>query len=341
MKYNDSIDDSKQYLQLALQHIGKHGLPMSPVNYWVWYEYVSGKNSQLNEMIDHNTENRIPFSNDTIRQLYNQYIAGEREKVTTLVCKGLEGVLSDITSASQATQQNFSESENKLESIGNTMAPTLSQADVARIVLQLKSEIQELESSSSSFRDQLDQATHEINQLRNKMQKYRKEVLMDQLTSLGNRRGFDERMALAINNSNQVMTDLCLIMADIDHFKRVNDTHGHLVGDNVLRVAASTIKETIKGKDYPARIGGEEFAVILSETPLEGAIKLANNIRLAFEHLDLKKKSTGESLGRITLSLGVTNYLQGEPSEDFFNRADEALYQSKNKGRNRVTGVKG
>lgn len=341
MQYNDSIDDSKRYLRLALHHMGIHNLPIDPVNYWVWYDYVSGKNSRLNEMINHNTENRIPFSNDTIHQLYNRYITSEREKVTTLVRKGLEDILVDITSASQATQQNFSQSENNLESIGNTIVPNLSKSDVAKIINQLKSEIQKLESSSSSFRDQLDQASLEINQLRNKMQKYRKEVLMDQLTRIGNRRGFDEKMALAIDGSNQATTDLCLIMADIDHFKRVNDTHGHLVGDNVLRVAASTIKETIKGKDYAARIGGEEFAIILSETPLEGAIKLANNIRLSFERLDLKKKSTGESLGRITLSLGVTNYLKGEPSENFFNRADEALYQSKNEGRNRVTGVKG
>jgi len=134
-------------------------------------------------------------------------------------------------------------------------------------------------------------------------------------------------------------TSLCLIIADIDFFKKVNDTYGHLVGDNVIRMVAATLKNSIKGKDLAARIGGEEFAILLPDTPVDGAMKLANDIRLAFEGLDLKKKSTGESLGKITLSFGVATYREGEAVDDFINRADEALYQSKETGRNKVTGL--
>jgi diguanylate cyclase len=99
--------------------------------------------------------------------------------------------------------------------------------------------------------------------------------------------------------------------------RKINDTHGHLVGDNVLRMVAATIKESIKGRDLAARVGGEEFAILLPDTPFDGAMKLADDMRLAFERLDLKKKSTGESLGKITLSFGVAKYKKGEAAEDF------------------------
>jgi diguanylate cyclase len=136
----------------------------------------------------------------------------------------------------------------------------------------------------------------------------------------------------AISKARADGSSLCLIIADIDHFKKVNDTHGHLVGDNVLRMVASTIKESIKGRDLAARVGGEEFAILLPDTPFDGAMKLANDMRLAFERLDLKKKSTGESLGKITLSFGVATYQENEAAEDFVNRADDALVSVQKNG---------
>ena len=173
--------------------------------------------------------------------------------------------------------------------------------------------------------------------LKAKLELYREESVKDPLTRIDNRRGFDQNLQDAINLSNEGSTSLCLIMADIDHFKKVNDKHGHLVGDNVLRMVASTFKKSVKGKDLVARIGGEEFAIILPNTPFDGAMKLAEDMRKEFTRYDLKKKNTGESLGNVTLSFGVTRYNLGEPSEDFLNRADEALYQSKKEGRNKVT----
>jgi diguanylate cyclase len=339
MRYDDTIDDSRQYLRLALEQMGKHGLPTHPVNYCVWYEYASGKNSELNAAIDHYLEGNASFSEDICQQLFNNYITNGQEKVTTLVREELKKIFAEIIGAIQTTRQDFSQSENNLESINDAIVPNLSETDVEKIVNQIKLEIHNLESSSGSFREQLKQATREIDQLKNKMQKYRNEALLDPLTRIGNRRGFEEKLARAIDGANQTATDVCLIMADIDHFKKINDTHGHPVGDNVLRMVASTIKETIKGKDHASRIGGEEFAVILPETPFAGAMKLAENMRLTFERLDLKKKNTGESLGRITLSFGVAIFQQDESADDFVQRADEALYQSKKTGRNKVAGL--
>jgi diguanylate cyclase len=279
------------------------------------------------------------FSEEICRQLFNQYIAGESETVTMLVREELKKVFAEIITAIKTTNQHFSQSENNLVTINESILPNLSETELELIVDKIKHEIRNLESSCGSFKEQLEQATREIDQLKTKLARYRDEALKDPLTRIDNRRGFGKKLKDVISKARADGSSLCLIIADIDHFKKVNDTHGHLVGDNVLRMVAATIKESIKGRDLEARVGGEEFAILLPDTPFDGAMKLANDMRLAFERLDLKKKSTGESLGKITLSFGVAKYQENEAAEDFVNRADDALYKSKKKGRNRVTGI--
>jgi diguanylate cyclase len=125
-------------------------------------------------------------------------------------------------------------------------------------------------------------------------------------------------------------------MCDIDHFKAFNDTWGHQTGDQVLRLVANCLSENVKGRDTAARYGGEEFVVILPQTQLAGAVNLANQIRAKVESKKLVKKSTGDILGIITISCGVTQYDPNESAEDFVRRADECLYAAKRAGRNRV-----
>ena len=339
MRYNDSIEDSRQYLRLTLELIGRHGLPTDPLNYCIWYEYASDKKEELNKAIDHFLEKKETFSEETSLQFYNQYIANDQEKLTTRVREDLQIIFTELIEAILSTNEHFSLSENNLEAIDELIVPSLSEADLEKIVNKIKHEIKGLESSSGSFKEQLSEAKLEIDLLKDKLDLYRKEVLSDPLTRLNNRRGFERLLKDNIDEAQSTGTSLCIIIADIDHFKKINDKFGHLVGDSVLRMVAATIKDSIKGKDIAARVGGEEFVILLPDTPFDGAMKLANDIRLAFERLDLKKKSTGESLGKITLSFGVTAYREAEAVEDFIDRADQALYQSKETGRNKVTGL--
>ena len=151
------------------------------------------------------------------------------------------------------------------------------------------------------------------------------------------RRAFEDQLRQHIGQSTLGGNDLSLAIIDVDHFKRVNDTYGHLTGDDLLRIIAKSLKDFVKGKDVVCRYGGEEFVILLPDTPLMGAVSVAEKIRKHFAQMSWKQKSTGVSMGRITLSAGVALYRSGETMEDFVQRADVALYNSKKSGRNRVT----
>jgi diguanylate cyclase len=125
-------------------------------------------------------------------------------------------------------------------------------------------------------------------------------------------------------------------MIDIDHFKSFNDNYGHLTGDQVLRLVAMALKHSVKGQDITARYGGEEFAVILPNTALRQALTVADNVRRSVMSKQLKKKSTGEILGRVTISAGVSMLQPGDNAHALIDRADACLYAAKRNGRNRV-----
>jgi diguanylate cyclase len=164
----------------------------------------------------------------------------------------------------------------------------------------------------------------------------RKESLTDPLTGISNRKAFDADLKDAMDKARQTNEPLCLLMCDIDHFKAFNDTWGHTTGDQVLRLVGGCLSENVKGRDTAARYGGEEFAVILRNTVLADAVSLANQIRLYVERKKLVKKSTGDILGTISISVGVAQFSREDTQVLFIQRADKCLYAAKGAGRNCV-----
>jgi diguanylate cyclase len=142
-------------------------------------------------------------------------------------------------------------------------------------------------------------------------------------------------MEKAIADALKSDEPLSLLMTDIDHFKKFNDTFGHLTGDQVLRLVAQAVKQNVKGQDVAARYGGEEFAVVLPRTGLAQAITVGDHIRRAVMGKELMKRSTGEHLGRITISVGVAMFRRDD-TESLIGSADAGLYAAKRNGRNRV-----
>jgi diguanylate cyclase len=137
-------------------------------------------------------------------------------------------------------------------------------------------------------------------------------------------------------DANKTGEPLSLVITDIDHFKHFNDTYGHQMGDQVLRLVGRTLTDSVKGRDTPARYGGEEFALILPQTRLADALVLAEQIRRTIMRRHIVRRDTGDDFGTITLSMGVAAYHPTEHLMDTIRRADAALYQAKRSGRNRV-----
>ena len=193
-----------------------------------------------------------------------------------------------------------------------------------------------MQSVTQSLNQELEKAYGELEQLRAEYQQVRSESMQDPLTGIKNRRAFDIAIKEQCDFARKGHKPLSLLMVDIDHFKKINDTFGHVVGDSVLKWVTAMINETIRGSDILARYGGEEFAILLPETMLDGAEHVGGNICRRVSSQKLKHSELGQSIGNVTVSLGLARYRPGESIEEFIGRADEALYMAKNSGRNRV-----
>lgn len=209
-------------------------------------------------------------------------------------------------------------------------------AELSEAIGTVLSETRKMAEINDLLEERLQLSSREIELLREHLDLLEREAGLDALTGIANRKSFDIVLREAITMASRETQPLSLMMIDIDHFKTFNDTHGHQLGDNVLKLVARYMKECIKGRDTVARYGGEEFAVILPHTSLEAAVQAASVVR---RHVSMKRvvnRRTGASLGQITLSIGVAEYRPGEPASELVHRADEALYFAKSTGRDKV-----
>ena len=207
---------------------------------------------------------------------------------------------------------------------------------VKAIAETLLASTRQMHNTNKALQDRLSLSKAEISNLHQSLEAIRAESLTDPLTGLGNRKHFDQSIEAAVQTALANGEPLSLMMFDIDHFKSFNDNYGHLTGDQVLRLVGMSLKQTIKGQDITARYGGEEFAVVLPNTALRQALTVADHIRRAVMSKELKKKSSGEILGRVTISVGVSMLKPGDDTDALIERADACLYAAKRNGRNRV-----
>lgn len=330
MKYTDSQEKSGEYLRRIIPLMTKQQAAFHPVSYAVWYEYVAGINPQLKSSLDELQKKGAPLDEETVYSLYLKHIAEIDEEVAKRVTSGFQRVLADMSqSAAQAGDQAFkfgaaleqwSDNPEGKTGVGTLLENTL-----------------QMQEAVGALKSRLDESQHEIERLRQEVSRAREDALADGLTGLTNRKGFDLALAHCLSSIETGSHGPSLLMTDIDLFKKVNDTYGHLFGDKVIRVVAQTLKNNVKGKDIAARYGGEEFVILLPDTPLEGAQQLAEKLRSTVENGRIRRLDNNETIAKVTISLGVTSYRAGENAAQFIERADQALYTSKAQGRNRVT----
>ncbi|MBV4497773.1 diguanylate cyclase [Pseudomonas sp. SWRI12] len=214
--------------------------------------------------------------------------------------------------------------ENHLEGLLGTMDQHRQQRDQRE---------QEVSTRLKSLADRVALMEQDAQVVRENLEEQRQKALVDPLTGLPNRAAWSERLEHEVGQWQQHGNSLLLAMLDLDHFKRINDNYGHLAGDRVLKLIASVLRKRLRGSDFIARFGGEEFVLLVPDTPLAAGAKLAEALRLAIEACPFHFK--GEPV-TVTVSVGMTAFKPGEHSDSVLKRADQALYRAKNAGRNRV-----
>ena len=223
-----------------------------------------------------------------------------------------------------------------LENAGRNLIEITSPEQLRVAIGYLIAENNKMRKETNNLQSNLDESHQQIENLRENLEVAEETGMRDPLTSLWNRRAFDHMLELQIETAAKNNTPVCLILADVDHFKKVNDGFGHLIGDEILRLVAGTISKNVKGRDFVARFGGEEFALILPQTALDNALKLALQVRHQLEIQKWFVSKRNQSVGTITASFGVAQLQPGESKEALTGRADSKLYEAKLAGRNRV-----
>lgn len=333
MKYEHSVEKSAEYLRQAIQRMTKQKAALHPISYAVWYDYVAGTNAALNDEVDRLITKNIALDENSTAQIFRKHIAEVDDEAAQRVTNGFQKVMTDISNSASKAGTDAEKFGSALEQ----WAGDISQEDLAND-LNLNSlfeQTRNIKGSIGSLRAQLAESTREIEALKNEIKQAKDEALSDGLTGLINRKGFD--LALAACLTEPKAKGPSLLIADIDFFKRVNDTYGHLFGDKVIQAVSQILKAHAKESQTAARYGGEEFVLLLPETSLEEAQRIADKIRATVEKINIKNSVKNESIANITISLGVASYTQGESMVEFVARADSALYQSKHAGRNRVS----
>lgn len=324
---SSSIDTD--IMRVTLPLMAKYGVTPNPINYAIWYVYICSHLPQFQESLTNILDVDGANSADCLRSFINQYIVSQ--DATDL--QNSEDLLTFLRAA-------FYHSDLEPEELARIRSePIRKLAELGSEELEV---IIDYMINSGDWTDEdlqvftvIDSANEEIEELKEEIEKIREAAITDSLTKIPNRREFDRVLKLAMQRYDPTEGQLCLLMIDIDHFKNVNDQHGHIVGDQILKFIAQSLKEQLKGRDFIARFGGEEFTVILERTSLQAAIKLAEAIRriIGLQRIQLSKLNAHLP---ITISIGAAEFEPADTMESFIDRADKALYEAKHAGRNCV-----
>ena len=333
----NEISQSVELAERALELISRHNLSADPASYAVWYAYVGGANPALARSIDGVIASKGKLSDSDIHNIRQRHMSGlDTVARLTVIGESLNDEVEQIVGMIEASIAITGGVEQDLTDASQKLAVAIDRDTLRGIVEAVLSATKDVQQENAKLGNRLKQSHEQISELQEHLTAIRTQALTDPLTGLANRRHFDAELADALVEAQRDDGALSLLIADIDHFKKFNDTYGHLLGDQVLRLVASVLTQNTKGQDLVARYGGEEFAVILPGTAVHDAIAVANNLCKVMASREVRKRATGEYLGRVTLSIGVAHRRSRETAQAMIEAADTCLYAAKKAGRNRV-----
>ena len=314
--------------------MARHSAGFHPLSYSVWYEYAAGFNPALRAAIDARLLQAALLTDRDIEELFDAHVAMRDIDSSARMRAEIARMIDHVDGVAVDAGQEVQHYGNELDGYRDRLRDDGGKDSVDQVVESLIGETTRVRVKTGIYHEHLKKSSEEVERLRGELELVQGLALTDPLTGLLNRRGFDSQMQRISHGSVQGCT---LLIVDIDHFKAINDAHGHLLGDKVIIAVANVLRGCIGERGPIARIGGEEFAVLLSHTSSAGGVELAERIRAAVERGKIRRTDSDESIGNVTVSLGLATCGENEQFEAMIARADRALYQSKTAGRNRVT----
>lgn len=336
MRYHHTPAQSAELLRMVLPRIARHGGHYGPTSYSVWYEHVAGLNPSLSAALEARIKESADLPLTDLEQIYTRHIHSRDAAAIERLQEGLGALLKRLAEAAASSGEGAEEFVRVLGATERELGAVHDPEGVARIIQALVQTTAAARASTETLRSEVETSRAEMQQLREHLGALQSEALTDPLTGLLNRRGLEREIERLYGAEPQALAKAGVLIADIDHFKRINDTYGHLFGDQVINATARALQQSVKGRDLVARFGGEEFLMLLPDTPPAGALAVAEHVRKSFSKVRIRRSGSDEFVEHVTISVGVTVPAVGEPFEAALGRADKALYLAKNAGRNRV-----
>jgi diguanylate cyclase len=337
MKYAHSLEQASEYAGMAISLMEDRRIAPQPNNFSIWYTYFSGDSPELKITMDLLLDFDQEFTDEQNASVFQKFCSSPYEAVPShLIAQKMEVELAAVMATLEQAGQNAADYGQTLETASGDLSRIKRTEDLKAVIGNVLTQTHAMVEKSAEVEQRLKESAAEISTLKHELESARQEAMTDALTGLANRKMFDFKLREATQEAMDSGNPVCLLILDLDQFKQVNDTYGHHIGDQVIKLMGTILKDTLKGQDTAARYGGEEFAVILPRTQIANAIKLADNIRQKLSKKEMINRKTGERLGSITVSIGVAVFDFMEQPKDLIERADRALYAAKNGGRNRV-----
>jgi diguanylate cyclase len=337
MRYTENKDKAAELLRLTLAQMGRHPAAFNPITFTVWYEHAAGINPKLNAALQRLEAEQTLLDDELVLRVYNQCIAPADGVALERINGDMQRLMAGVVQTATNTGRHAGAFGDQLDSL----TATLVGKDSGKLTPQLQdvlSGVMKMRSSVDVLQQEFKASKDEINRLRQDLDRARGEAYVDPLTGILNRRGLDKRLQHLVAQPSHEDRRSCLVMLDIDHFKNVNDTHGHLIGDKVLQAVGEVLRNTVTNPAHvAARYGGEEFAIVMSEATVVQAAALAEAVRVRTRAMRIRQRGSNEVLLTVTISGGVTELRPGDDPQSLISRADAALYRAKRGGRDRVS----